>query len=131
MTDLEKEITHLQELQAKHRQNTRILEEMLANYGMDRPLPLLNNLEFEREQLRQVEKELAAALATQAEMEGASTAPIEPGAAPPTGQVTVTNSGAAAGGKGTAAGAGGVAVGGDVHGGIHVSAQRAHDEEEK
>jgi len=32
----------------------------LSNYGMDQPLPLLNNLDFEREQLRQVEERLAA-----------------------------------------------------------------------
>ena len=63
MTKLEQEIAHLQELQAKHRKNIRTLEELLANYGLERPLPLLNNLEFEREQFRKVEERLAQALA--------------------------------------------------------------------
>lgn len=58
MTESEQEIAHLQELQAKHRKNIRRLEEQLASYGMEQPLPLLNNLEFEREQLRQVEERL-------------------------------------------------------------------------
>jgi HEAT repeat protein len=69
MTELEQEIAHLQELQAKHRKNIHTLEEMLANYGMDRPLPLVNNLEFEQEQLRQVEERLTAARATQVKTE--------------------------------------------------------------
>jgi len=59
MTELEQEIAHLQELRAKHRKNIYILEQELANYGMDRPLRLVNELEFEREQLRQVEDRLA------------------------------------------------------------------------
>jgi hypothetical protein len=78
MTRLEREIAHLQELQAKHRENIRALEEQLANYGMDQPLALLNNLDFEREQLRQVEEQLAAVLATQAEAEEAPAVPLEP-----------------------------------------------------
>ena len=69
MTEPEREIAHLQELQAKHRKNIRILEEMLANYGMDQPLPLLNNLEFEQEQLRHVEERLTAARAAQVKTE--------------------------------------------------------------
>ena len=117
MTDREDELAHLRGLQAKHGQNIRMLEEMLANYGLERPLPLLNSLDFEREQLRQVEERLAAALAAQA---GTGEAP----AAPPEIQVTVPGSGAAAVGEGaTAAGAGGVAVGGDVQGGIHVGGE--------
>jgi hypothetical protein len=124
MTDLEKEITHLQELRAKHRQNIRILEEMLANYGMDRPLPLVNNLEFEQEQLRQVEKELAAAMADQAETEEVPAAPVEPAAASPT--VQVTGSGSAAVGEGATAG-GVVAVGGDVQGDVVIT---DHDQED-
>ena len=59
MTELEQEIAHLQELRAKHRKNIYTLEQDLANYGMDRPLRLVNELEFEREQLRQVEDRLA------------------------------------------------------------------------
>jgi hypothetical protein len=124
MTDREDELAHLRDLQAKHRKNIRMLEEMLANYGLERPLPLLNNLEFEREQLRQVEERLAAALAAQAGTGEAPAAPAELAAGPPAGQVTVSGSGAAAVGEGaTAAGAGGVAVGGDVQGGIHVGGQ--------
>jgi hypothetical protein len=117
MMDREDELAHLRGLQAKHRQNIRTLEEMLANYGLERPLPLLNNLDFERGQLRRVEERLAAALAAQA---GTGEAP----AVPPEIQVTVSGSGAAAVGEGaTAAGAGGVAVGGDVQGGIHVGGE--------
>ena len=46
MTDREDELVHLRGLQAKHGQNIQRLEEMLANYGLERPLPLLNNLDF-------------------------------------------------------------------------------------
>ena len=130
MTELEKEIAHLQELQAKHRQNIRTLEEMLTNYGMDRPLPLLNNLDFEREQLRQVEERLAAALAAQAGTKKAPTVPTEPVAGHPAVQVTVTGSGAAAVGDRATAG-GVVAVGGDVHGDVVITSRsQANDSEE-
>jgi hypothetical protein len=122
MTDREDELTHLRGLQAKHRKNVRMLEEMLANYGMERPLPLLNNLEFERAQLRQVGERLAAALAAQAGTEEAPADTVEPAADPRAAQVTVPGSGAAAaGGRATSTGMGGVAVGGDVHGGVHIS----------
>jgi hypothetical protein len=131
MTELEQEIAHLEELRAKHRKNIRTLEEMLANYGMERPLPLLNNLDFEREQLRQVEERLAE-LAGQAGTEEMPADTVEPAAGPRGVQVSVTGSGAAAvGEQAVAAGEGGVAVGGDVHGGIHVSGQRAADEAEE
>jgi photosystem II stability/assembly factor-like uncharacterized protein len=66
VTELEQEIAHLQELQARHRKNIHTLEEQLARHGMKRPLDLLNELEFEQEQLRQVEKRLAK-LTAQAE----------------------------------------------------------------
>jgi hypothetical protein len=114
MTELEQEIAHLEELRAKHRKNIRTLEEMLANYGMERPLPLLNNLDFEREQLRQVEERLAE-LAGQAGTEEMPADTVEPAAGPRGVQVSVTGSGAAAvGEQAVAAGEGGVAVGGDV-----------------
>jgi hypothetical protein len=60
MMDREDELAHLRGLRAKHRKNIRMLEEMLANYGMERPLPLLNNLEFEQKQLAEVEGRLVA-----------------------------------------------------------------------
>lgn len=53
------EIAHLRTLQMQHQKNIRRLEEMLAQHGMDRPLHLLNELDFEREQLRLVEARLA------------------------------------------------------------------------
>ena len=125
MTDREDELAHLRSLQAKHRKNIQMLEEMLANYGMERPLPLLNNLEFERKQLRQVEERLAAALTAQAGTGEAPAAPAESATASPTVQVTVTDSGVAAVGEGaTATGAGGVAVGGDVHGSVSLDGAR-------
>ncbi len=71
MTEPEQEIAHLQELRAKHRRNIRTLEETLANYGMTRPLKLINELEFEQEQLRQVERRLEKLAA-----------PADPGEAP-------------------------------------------------
>jgi hypothetical protein len=123
MTDLEQEIAHLQELQAKHRKNIHTLEEMLANYGIDQPLPLLNNLEFEQEQLRQVEKELAA-MADQAETEEVPAGPVEPAAVSPT--VQVTGSGSAAVGEGATAG-GVVAVGGDVQGDVVITDHNQED----
>jgi outer membrane biosynthesis protein TonB len=64
MTELEQEIAHLQELQAKHRKNIYRLEGQLARYGIKRPLDLLNELEFEQEQLRQVEERLATLVKT-------------------------------------------------------------------
>jgi hypothetical protein len=121
VTELEQEIAHLKELQAKHRKNIRTLEEMLANYGMDRPLHLVNALDFEQEQLRQVEEELAAALAIQAGAEEVPGSPAEPAAVSPDVQLTVTGSGAAAvGERAIAVGEGGVGVGGDVYGDITV-----------
>jgi Tol biopolymer transport system component/formylglycine-generating enzyme required for sulfatase activity len=76
MTDPEQEFAHLQKLQAKHRKNIHKLKETLANYGMDRPLHLLNELEFEQEQLRRVEEQLAE-LAAQRGTEEVPTAPTE------------------------------------------------------
>ena len=131
MTDREDELAHLRGLQAKHGQNIRMLEEMLANYGLERPLPLLNNLDFEREQLRQVEERLAA-LAAQAGTGEAPAAPAEPSAGPPAVQVTVSGSGSAAVGEGaTAAGAGGVAVGGDVQGNVVITDRSRADHSEE
>jgi Tol biopolymer transport system component/formylglycine-generating enzyme required for sulfatase activity len=77
MTELKQEIAHLQKLQARHRKNIHTLEETLVNYGMARPLSLLNELDYEREQLRQVEERLAR-LAAQIEIEEVSTVPAEP-----------------------------------------------------
>jgi hypothetical protein len=89
---------------------------------------LLNNLEFEREQLRQVEERLATALAAQAGTEETPAAPVEPTTGPPEVQVTVIGSGATAvGDRATAAGAGGVAVGGDVHGDIAITGHSRAD----
>jgi len=59
--DLTGEIAHLRALQVQHQKNIRRLEETLALHGMDRPLHLINELDFEREQLRQVEEKLALA----------------------------------------------------------------------
>jgi hypothetical protein len=125
MTDREDELAHLRGLRARHRKNIRTLEGMLANYGMDRPLPLLNNLEFEREQLCQVEERLAAMLASRPAGTEETPAAPKPAVASPAVRVTVTGSGAAAVGEGaTAAGAGGVAVGGDVHGSVRLDRTR-------
>ncbi len=61
MSDREQEIEHLERLRDRHQANIRNLEEMLAGYGpLESPLNLLNKLELEQEQLRQVEEELAA-----------------------------------------------------------------------
>ncbi len=61
MSDREQEIEHLERLRARHKANIRKLEKMLAGYGpLESPLNLLNKLELEQEQLRQVEEELAA-----------------------------------------------------------------------
>jgi hypothetical protein len=94
MTELEQEIAHLQELRAKHRRNIRTLEEMLAEYGMERPLHLVNSLDFEREQLRQVEERLAE-LTALVGIEEAPADAAEPAAGPRGVQVSVTGSGAA------------------------------------
>jgi tetratricopeptide (TPR) repeat protein len=55
MPELEQEITHLQELRDKHRNNIRKLEKQLAVYAAgEAPLYLQNKLESEQEQLGQV-----------------------------------------------------------------------------
>ncbi len=109
MSNREQEIEHLEKLRARHQANIRKLEEMLAGYGMDRPLPLLNNLEFEQEQVRQVEEQLAALRGERPEE-----AAEEQTTPAPTGGRQVTASGERA-----------VAVGGDVKGNVIITQMTA------
>ncbi len=57
---MEQKIEHLKKLQARHSANICKLEETLAWYGMTPPLYLVNSLEYENEQLREVEARLTA-----------------------------------------------------------------------
>jgi hypothetical protein len=45
----------------RYRANLQKLREQAANYGMDVPLPLLNNIEFHEQKIRELEQSVAAA----------------------------------------------------------------------
>ena len=77
MPPLEQKIAHLRKMRAKHRKHIRTLEEQIANYGMTPPLSLLNELEHEQEQLRQVKEQLAG-LEAQAGTEEMPGKPVHP-----------------------------------------------------
>ncbi|NUQ84874.1 MAG: hypothetical protein HUU11_09185, partial [Anaerolineales bacterium] len=47
--DNKEEIAHLETMIALHKKNLFILEEMLAKYGVDQPLHLVNSVTMEKE----------------------------------------------------------------------------------
>jgi len=51
---------HLQKLLETHRRNLRQLEKRAANYGLDQPISLLNQMEYERAEIARSEQELSA-----------------------------------------------------------------------
>jgi NB-ARC domain len=56
----EEEIIHIRNLIAKHQKNLYAIEEILANYGVDRPIHVLNSLTFEQETLKKLQAKLDA-----------------------------------------------------------------------
>lgn len=56
----EEDIQHLKTLKSQHERNIRALEEMLASYGLERPIHLLNSLTFEQETLQTLQNRLDA-----------------------------------------------------------------------
>src|ERR1051326_6998849 len=54
----EEEIDHLEKMIALRKKNLYILEEMLASYGIDQPLHLVNSLTMAKEEIAKYSKQL-------------------------------------------------------------------------
>ena len=52
------EITHLETMISLHKKNLYILEEMLATYGVDQPLHLVNSVTMEKEAIARYSKQV-------------------------------------------------------------------------
>jgi len=52
------EIIHLERMIDLHRKNLYILEEMLAKYGVDQPLHLVNSVTMEKEAIARYSKQI-------------------------------------------------------------------------
>ena len=52
------EITHLERMISLHKKNLYILEEMLATYGADQPLHLVNSVTMEKEAIARYSKQI-------------------------------------------------------------------------
>src|SRR5215212_12215593 len=52
------EISHLETMVSLHKKNLYILEEMLAKYGADQPLHLINSVTMEREAITRYSKQI-------------------------------------------------------------------------
>lgn len=57
---IEEEIIRIRELIAIHQKNLYAIEEILANYGLDRPIHLLNSVTFEQEAIKKLQSLLDA-----------------------------------------------------------------------
>src|ERR1051325_7295432 len=58
MDDNQEEITHLETMISLHKKNLFILEEMLARYGSDQPLHLINSVTMEKEAILRYTKKI-------------------------------------------------------------------------
>jgi len=67
------EITHLETMIALHKKNLYTLEEMLARYGSDQPLHLINSATMEREAISRYSKQIENLTATTKEIEKSNT----------------------------------------------------------
>ncbi len=56
----EEEIIKIRGLIAVHKKNLYSIEEILATYGVDRPIHLLNSLTFEQEEIKRLQTRLDA-----------------------------------------------------------------------
>src|SRR5512134_1819479 len=63
------EIIHLERMIDLHRKNLYILEEMLAKYGADQPLHLVNSVTMEKEAIARYSKQIESITATSREVE--------------------------------------------------------------
>jgi tetratricopeptide (TPR) repeat protein len=63
------EIAHLERMIALHKKNLYILEEMLATYGADQPLHLVNSVTMEKEAIARYTKQIEGLTATTREAE--------------------------------------------------------------
>jgi len=63
------EITHLEKMIDLHRKNLYTLEEMLAKYGVDQPLHLINSVTMEREAIARYTKQLESLTSNHKERE--------------------------------------------------------------
>jgi len=66
------EITHLERMIDLHKKNLYILEEMLAKYGADQPLHLVNSLTMEKEAIARYKKQIETLTTTSKETEKAN-----------------------------------------------------------
>jgi tetratricopeptide (TPR) repeat protein len=73
MDDNKEEISHLETMISLHKKNLFILEEMLARYGSDQPLHLINSATMEKEAISRYNKKLESLTST-SEERGKSTA---------------------------------------------------------
>jgi tetratricopeptide (TPR) repeat protein len=63
------EITHLERMIALHKKNLYILEEMLAKYGADQPLHLINSVTMEKEAIARYSRQIESMTASGREIE--------------------------------------------------------------
>src|SRR5215208_5929119 len=63
------EITHLERMISLHKKNLYILEEMLATYGADQPLHLINSVTMEKEAIARYSKQIESISETTKEVE--------------------------------------------------------------
>src|SRR5215216_2113938 len=63
------ELTHLETMISLHKKNLYILEEMLAKYGTDQPLHLINSVTMEREAIARYSKQVEGLTSTSKELE--------------------------------------------------------------
>lgn len=73
MDDNKEEITHLETMIALHRKNLFILEEMLARYGSDQPLHLINSVTMEKESIARYTRQIESLTAAGKEREKSTT----------------------------------------------------------
>ena len=66
------EVTHLERMIDLHKKNLYILEEMLAKYGADQPLHLVNSVTMEREAIARYSKKVKNITSTTKEQEKSS-----------------------------------------------------------
>src|SRR6185436_8229469 len=66
------EVTHLERMISLHKKNLYILEEMLATYGTDQPLHLVNSVTMEKEAIARYSKQVDGLTANSKEIEKSS-----------------------------------------------------------
>jgi len=69
MDDTKEEITHLETMISLHKKNLFILEEMLARYGTDQPLHLINSVTMEKEAITRYTKKIESLTSSTREQE--------------------------------------------------------------